>query len=63
MGVNYLLNINGGIGKLVTGIGGAPGANVIVLGAGLVGKGAIEVLASLGANVTVMARNTATMRD
>lgn len=62
MGVNYLLNNNGGMGKLVTGIAGAPGANVIVLGGGLVGNGAIDVLSSLGANVTVMDVNIGAMR-
>lgn len=62
MGVNYLLNNNGGIGKLVMGIGGAPGANAIVLGAGIVGKGAIQTLASLGAQVTVMDINIGSMR-
>ncbi|MGL5380551.1 alanine dehydrogenase [Clostridium sp.] len=63
MGVNYLLNSNGGSGKLIAGIGGAPGANVIVLGAGIVGKGAIQILSSLGAQVTVMDVNIGTMRD
>lgn len=63
MGVQYLLNSNGGRGQLISGIGGAPGANTIVLGAGIVGKGAIEILSSLGAQVTVMARNVSTMRN
>lgn len=63
MGVNYLLNNNGGRGQLITGIGGAPGANVIVLGAGIVGKGAIQVLSALGAQVTVMDVNIGTMRS
>ncbi|MEG0686806.1 MAG: alanine dehydrogenase [Erysipelotrichales bacterium] len=63
MGVQYLLNSNGGRGQLISGIGGAPGANAIVLGAGIVGKGAIEILSSLGAQVTVMARNVSTMRN
>lgn len=62
MGVQYLLNSNGGKGQLISGIAGAPGANVIVLGAGIVGKGAIDILSSLGAQVTVMARSIATMR-
>lgn len=44
MGVQYLLNSNGGRGQLISGIGGAPGANAIVLGAGIVGKGSIEIL-------------------
>lgn len=63
MGVQYLLNSNGGRGQLISGIGGAPGANAIVLGAGIVGKGSIEILSALGAQVTVMARNVSTMRS
>lgn len=62
MGVNYLSNNNGGRGQLIMGIGGAPSANVIVLGAGIVGKGAIQVLSSLGAQVTVMDINIGSMR-
>lgn len=63
MGAFSLLSINGGSGKLVCGIGGAPGANVIVLGAGIVGKGATEILAALGAKITLMDINIGVLRQ
>ena len=63
MGAYHLLSINGGSGKLVCGIGGAPGANVIVLGAGIVGKGATEILSSLGSRITLMDVNIGVLRQ
>lgn len=63
MGVHHLLNINGGSGQLVCGIGGAPGANALVLGAGIVGKGATQILSSLGARVTLMDINIGILRQ
>lgn len=62
MGVYQLLSIHGGSGKLICGIGGAPAANVIILGAGIVGKGATEVLCALGANITLMDVNVGVLR-
>jgi len=53
-GLESMLTINGGKGKYVGGFTGAPGMNVVVLGGGVVGQGAISVLYALGANVTVM---------
>jgi len=63
MGAFQLLSIHGGSGKLICGIGGAPAANVIILGAGIVGKGATDVLAALGANITLMDVNIGTLRS
>nr|WP_279288990.1 NAD(P)-dependent oxidoreductase [Anaerosolibacter carboniphilus] len=63
MGVYQLLSIHGGSGKLICGIGGAPAANVIILGAGIVGKGATEVLCALGANITLMDVNVGVLRS
>lgn len=54
MGIMCLTTHMGGSGKMVCGMGGAPGIRAIVLGAGIVGQGAIDILASLGAQVTVM---------
>ena len=62
MGVQHMLSINGGSGKLICGIGGAPGANVLVLGAGIVGKSATEIVSSLGAQVTIMDINIGVLR-
>ena len=62
-GLESMLTINGGKGKFVSGLGGAPGMNVLILGAGVVGRAALEVLHSLGAWVTVMDINIGTLRD
>lgn len=63
MGTYHLLSTGGGPGKLVCGIGGSPGINALVLGAGIVGKGATEILTSLGAQVTLMDINVKVLRD
>ena len=61
-GLESMLTINGGKGKYVGGFVGAPGMNVIILGGGLVGQGAVSVLHALGAKVTVMDINISVMR-
>ncbi|WP_326910230.1 alanine dehydrogenase [Sedimentibacter sp. MB31-C6] len=63
MGLESLLSINGGSGKFVSGLAGAPGIKVLILGGGIVGKSALQVLQSLGAWVTVMDVNIATLRE
>lgn len=63
MGLESLLSINGGSGKFVSGLAGAPGIKVLILGGGIVGKNALQVLQALGAWVTVMDVNIATLRD
>lgn len=63
MGLESLLSINGGKGKFVNGLGGAPGVNALVLGGGIVGRAVTGVLNSLGARVTVMDVNIGTLRD
>ena len=54
LGLESMLTVNGGKGKYVGGFAGAPGMNVLILGAGIVGRAALEVLYSLGATCTVM---------
>ncbi|MBR3806168.1 MAG: alanine dehydrogenase [Clostridia bacterium] len=61
-GLESMLTINGGKGKFVGGFAGAPGMNVLILGGGLVGQGALSVLHALGANVTVMDINAGVLR-
>ncbi len=63
MGLYALMANNGGSGKFVCGLAGAPGINALVLGCGIVGKAAIEVLQSLGACVNVMARDIGHLRQ
>jgi len=53
VGAQYLRKPGPGRGKLIAGIPGAPPANVVVLGAGIVAENAIDVAVSLGARVTV----------
>lgn len=61
-GLESMLTINGGKGKYVGGFAGAPGMNVLIMGAGTVGQGALEVLYALGANCTVMDINLGVLR-
>ncbi len=61
-GLESMLSINGGKGKYVGGFAGAPGMNVLILGAGVVGKSALQVLHALGANCTVMDINVGVLR-
>ena len=62
-GLESMLSINGGKGKYVGGFAGAPGMNVLILGGGTVGQGALSVLYALGANVTVMDINIGILRQ
>ncbi len=62
-GLESMSVVNGGKGKFIGGLAGAPSMNVLVLGAGIVGKGAISVLVALGAKVTVLANNLQKLRD
>lgn len=61
-GLESMLSINGGKGKFVSGFAGAPRMNVLILGGGLVGQGALEMLFALGANCTVMDINVGLLR-
>ena len=61
-GLESMLTINGGKGKFVGGFAGAPRMNVLILGGGLVGQGALQILHSLGANCTVMDINVGILR-
>jgi alanine dehydrogenase len=62
-GLESMLTINGGKGKFVGGFVGAPGMNVLIMGAGVVGQGALEILYALGANCTVMDINVGVLRS
>jgi alanine dehydrogenase len=62
-GLESLLSTNGGKGKFVCGLAGAPGVKAVILGAGIVGKSALQVLQSLGAWVTVLDINFSVLRE
>jgi alanine dehydrogenase len=56
VGAYYLQKVYGGAGVLVTGASGVAPANFLILGAGTVGMGALQVAYGMGANVTVINR-------
>ena len=62
-GLESMLTINGGKGKFVSGFAGAPGMKVLILGGGIVGRGALEILHDLGASITLMDVNLGVMQD
>ena len=62
-GLESMLTLNGGKGKFVGGFSGAPRMNVLILGAGVVGKSALEVLFALGACCTVMDINMGVLQN
>jgi alanine dehydrogenase len=53
-GAKYLEKSMGGGGVLLSGVPGVPNAEVVVLGGGVVGSGAIKIAAGMGARVTVV---------
>ncbi len=53
-GMQYLMANNGGRGILLSGVPGVPPAEVVVLGAGVVGTNAATLAVGLGAQVTVL---------
>jgi alanine dehydrogenase len=60
---HFLQRPQGGRGILLGRIEGAPSADVVILGGGVVGTSAAEMAIGMGANVTVTARNPATQRQ
>lgn len=60
---HYLQSKQGGRGILLGSIPGVPAANVVILGAGTVGRTAARVALGLGANVTVIDKNIAKLRE
>lgn len=57
-GAHHLESRQGGAGLLLGGVAGVPSAKVVVIGGGVVGENAIEMAVGLGADVTVLDRNT-----
>ena len=62
-GLESMLTINGGKGKYVGGLAGAPAMNVLVLGCGNVGQAALSTLYALGARVTALDPNIGVLRS
>jgi alanine dehydrogenase len=62
-GAKYLEKTMGGKGILLGGVPGVPPANVVILGAGVVGIQAAKMASGLGANVTVFDVNLDRLRQ
>ncbi len=54
LGANLLQKNNGGLGTLLGGVPGVPGANVVITGGGIAGFNAARMAVGLGAHVTVL---------
>ncbi|MBR7954264.1 alanine dehydrogenase [Burkholderia cenocepacia] len=59
----HLESPRGGGGLLMAGVPGVPAAHVVVLGAGVVGTGALQMAVGLGARVTVLDNNVNRLRQ
>ncbi|CTQ53646.1 Alanine dehydrogenase [Roseibium album] len=62
-GAKALEKAHGGSGTLIGGVPGVEPAKVVVIGGGVVGSHAITMAIGLGADVTVLDRNTAVLGD
>ena len=62
VGAHYLERTHGGRGMLLGGVPGVPGANVVIVGGGVVGTNAAQMALGLGANVTILDRNVERLR-
>ena len=54
VGAHFLEKANGGRGVLLGGVPGVPGANVVIIGGGVVGTNALKIAIGMGADVTVL---------
>src|SRR5712671_7371068 len=62
VGAHCLEKVHGGRGVLLGGVPGVPPADVVILGAGVVGSNAALIAIGIGANVTVVDRSMAALR-
>ena len=62
VGAHYLEATHGGGGRLLGGVPGVPGANVVVIGGGVVGTNAAQIALGMGANVVVVDKNVERLR-
>lgn len=63
VGAHYLQAGQGGRGTLLGSLPGIPPANVVILGAGTVGRTAARVALGMGASVTVLDRDISRLRE
>jgi alanine dehydrogenase len=62
VGAHYLEKMNGGRGKLLGGVPGVRAADVVIIGAGVVGTNAAQVALGMGANVVIIDINLDRLR-
>lgn len=62
VGAYYLQRTNGGRGVLLGGVPGVPGAEVVIVGGGVVGTNAAQIALGMGANVTILDMNVERLR-
>ena len=60
---HYLEKSHGGRAILMAGVPGVPAANVVILGAGVVGKSALKMAVGMGAHVTILDKNLERLRE
>lgn len=63
VGAYHLMKNAGGSGRLLGGVPGVDAANVLVIGAGVVGRHAAEIAIGMRANVTVLDLSMARLRE
>jgi alanine dehydrogenase len=63
VGAQYLQKAHGGRGVLLGGVAGVPPARVVVIGAGVAGRNAVEMAHGLRAEVTAIDRSIARLRE
>ncbi len=62
VGAHYLERTQGGRGMLLGGVPGVPGADVLIIGGGIVGTNAAQMALGMGANVTIVDRSIDRLR-
>jgi len=62
VGAHYLEKMNGGSGKLLSGVPGVKPAEVAIIGGGVAGTSAAHIALGMGAQVTILDINTARLR-
>jgi alanine dehydrogenase len=62
VGAHYLEGTQGGRGLLLGGVAGVPGANVVIVGGGVVGTNSAQIALGMGANVTIVEKSIERLR-
>jgi alanine dehydrogenase len=63
VGAHFLEKAHGGSGTLLAGIPGVPGADIVVIGGGVVGTNAAQIALGMGGNVAIVDRSLERLRQ